>query len=201
MDFSMNLDEVEESNFDILDDGIYELELSDVELKNNSSGSGSYVLVKLAAPEEYRNVAPIRHMFNVVHRNSEDAERIGRSQLKTFVLCCNPEIDSEIDMDALRDLVGSTVKAKVSIDDSWEYPKNTIDKFMKANGKQPSKAERELVDTTDVKETKSKGRKPRFEDGLEDDEPEEKPKKRKGRAGRKKSEGPVDYDDDDIPNF
>lgn len=105
---------VEASNdFEPIPPGEYILKVSQTELKNTKDGYGQYIKVAFTVVGPKYEGRKIFTNFNI-RNHSQDAERIGASQLKSLVIAGGVQ-EPLVDTDQL---IGATVSARVTVEKS-----------------------------------------------------------------------------------
>jgi hypothetical protein len=111
-------------DYEPIPEGDYELIISNIEQRENSKGTGSYISCTFQVTEGEFADRKIFINFNISHVNKK-AEDIGKAQFKSLILATNKNPLE------LEDLIGQTVKASVKITPpKGDYPaSNTIKKY------------------------------------------------------------------------
>lgn len=118
-DFGINLNEVEEQGkFAPLPAGKYLVQVTDNEVKQTKAKTGTYLKVTLEVISDEYKGRKLFQNFNLVNPN-EEAVRIGRGQLKSFVKACHMDATSA-DFDT-NDLQGAQAWATVKIKNDPTY--------------------------------------------------------------------------------
>jgi len=126
--------EVEDMDFDVVPPGQYLVIVEECEMRDTKSGDGQYCFVQLGivsdGPQSGRKIF---QNFNLVNPN-EVAERIGKSQFKSFINALGYTVlKSE---DQLAELIDQTLEVKVSVTKRKDNgdDQNVIKKFIAREG-------------------------------------------------------------------
>jgi hypothetical protein len=107
----LNLEGVKEQKFEAMPAGVYALQVDKAEVKPTKDGTGEFVELTLKVAEGDYSKRMLRHRFNTKNK-SEQAQSIGLSQLKTFLLAAGHAGKS---LSGASDLVGLKVQAVVHL--------------------------------------------------------------------------------------
>ena len=130
------IDETQTKNFDPIPNGIYTVQITGSEAKQNHKRNGSYVKIEFTIVDKSFNGRKLWHNFNLFNP-SETAQNIGRAEIKHCILACGlPDTTKDTSY-----LHGKMLKVKVAIvDQKNEYGlTNVIKDFLPLDGtKQPA---------------------------------------------------------------
>jgi hypothetical protein len=127
--FDWNNDDYQDDrNFDPAPRGVYRMRCIEVEDKTTRSGGEMIAATFEIVGGDY-NKRRVWHNFNIVNK-SEQAERIGRSQVAAWARACGKPNASSTDQ-----LLEMEFEARVKIEEQEGYkPRNVIDGFVAASG-------------------------------------------------------------------
>jgi hypothetical protein len=111
------VDETQTTNFEPVPNGIYSVQVTGSESKQNKAGTGSFLKIEFTVVDKNYNGRKFWHNFNLFNK-SEKAQNIGRAELKRCILACGLS-------DAVRDsseMHGKMLRVKIAIaDQGGEY--------------------------------------------------------------------------------
>lgn len=124
--FDWNQDDyVDERNFEPLPAGRYFLKATNIDEKENSSGTGEILNVEYTVTRGEFKGRKVWHVFNITHKN-EQAQRIGRQQINSWSRACGkPNARST---DQLEDI---EFEAKITLEKDPKYgEQNRVNGFI-----------------------------------------------------------------------
>lgn len=126
------VDETQSTNFEPVPNGIYSVQVTGSESKQNKAGTGSFLKIEFTVVDRNYNGRKFWHNFNLFNP-SEKAQNIGRAELKRCILACGLS-------DAVRDsseMHGKMLRVKIAIaDQGGEYGlQNVIKDFYSIENK------------------------------------------------------------------
>lgn len=110
------VDETQSTNYEPVPNGIYAVQVTGSESKQNKAGTGSYLKIEFTIIDKNFNGRKIWHNFNLFNP-SEKAQNIGRAEIKKCIIACGLS-------DLVRDsseMHSKMLRVKIAITDQGEY--------------------------------------------------------------------------------
>lgn len=105
---------VEDDSRNPLPNGRYRVQVMNSEMRENSQGTGELIRMIYRVVDGPFMGRTVSAFYNVVHRASPDAERIGRQQLKSVGHACG-----NANFTATEELHGSHIELAISVDGTY----------------------------------------------------------------------------------
>ncbi|TQV76648.1 DUF669 domain-containing protein [Aliikangiella marina] len=129
-----DLDEIPETDFDVVPPNEYPMQAVDVTLKTTNDGTGKYINVQFEIVDGEQAGRKIFQMFNIKNKSAK-AVQIGVGELKSWIKACGYEPSGQLLFSSVTALEGQVFVGKVGIQKQEGYDdKNTIKAFKSANG-------------------------------------------------------------------
>jgi len=124
-----NLSDVDENAFETFPAGTYTVELTDIDIKPNSAGTGELVRAVFRVTEGQYRDRKIFENYNVRNPNPT-AVRIALAKIKQLVMACGYTGNEQLTVGLLRSCIGREFTADVIIEQQDGYPdKNVVKKY------------------------------------------------------------------------